>query len=74
MKIYKINIPDKNLWRLLIYAGVIVFFIGAGIIPLTRHNANLNKDIKKLQDQIAEQKNLKPLYEMLLKNMEKKTP
>ena len=68
----KFNIPDKVFRRLLICAGIIIFFILAGIIPLSRYNAGLNKDIKKLQSQIEEQKNLNSTYAMLIKNMEKK--
>lgn len=69
---FKFNIPEKVLWHLGIYAGIIIFFILAGIIPLSRYNVSLNTDIKKLQDQIQEQKNLKSTYAMLIKNMEKK--
>ncbi|MGV8059421.1 MAG: hypothetical protein AB2L12_15570 [Smithellaceae bacterium] len=68
----KFNIPEKVLRRLIICAGIIIFFVLAGIIPLSRYNAFLNKDIKKLQSQIEEQKNLNSTYAILIKNMEKK--
>jgi len=72
MILNKFNIPDKVFRRLMICVGIIIFFILAGIIPLSRYNANLNKDIKKLQSQIEEQKSLNSTYAMLIKNMEKK--
>ena len=69
---FKFNIPEKVLWHLGICAGILIFFILAGIIPLSRYNASINKDIKKLQQQIEEQKSLNSAYAMLMKNMEKK--
>jgi hypothetical protein len=49
-----------------------MFFILAGIIPLSRYNASMNKDIITLQSQIEEQKNLNSIYAMLNKNVGKK--
>lgn len=68
----RFNMPDKVFWRLIISGGIIILFIIAGIIPLSRYNAVINKDIKKLQSQIEEQKNLKSIYAILIKNTEKK--
>lgn len=72
MMVTKFNIPDKVFWRLMICAGIIIIFILAGIIPLSRYNAVINKDIKKIQDQIEEQKSLNSIYAMLIKSMGKK--
>ncbi len=68
----RLNIPDKIFWRLLICGGIIIIIALAGIVPLARYNAGLDNDIKKMQSQIEEQKNLKSLHDMLVKNMEKK--
>lgn len=68
----KFNIPEKVFWRLIICTGILMFFILSGIIPLSRYNASINKDIKKLKDRIEEQKNLNATYAMLIKNTRKK--
>lgn len=65
----KYYIQGKVLRYLVVCGGIIMFFIIAGIIPLSRYNASVNKDIKKLKFQIEEQKNLNSMYAMLTKNM-----
>jgi hypothetical protein len=68
----KSYIPEKVLRYLIVCVGIIMVFIIAGIIPLSRYNASVNKDIKKLKFQIEEQKNLNSIYAILTKNIKKK--
>lgn len=65
-------IQGKVIRYLVVCGGIIIFFIIAGIIPLSRYNASLNNDIKKIKLQIEEQRNLNSMYTMLTKNMGKK--
>ena len=69
---FKLNIPEKVLKYLFVCAGITIFLIVFGIIPLSRYNASINNDIKKLQLQIEEQKSLKSIYAELNKGMGKR--
>jgi hypothetical protein len=72
MQISKFNIPEKSLWSLVVYTGVIIMISLIGIFPLHRYNDNANKNIKKMENQIKEHIDLTPQYLMLVKNLEKK--
>lgn len=61
-----LNIPKKTFWYLMICGGVIIIFILGGIIPLYQYNAGIKNDIKKLQVQIEEQKQLQVAYSSLI--------
>lgn len=65
-------IQGKVIRYLAVCGGIVVIFIVAGIIPLSRYNASVSNDIKKLKFQIEEQKNLNSMYAMLTKNLGKK--
>lgn len=67
----KFNLPEKVFKSIFICVGILMFFVLAGIIPLSRYNAHINKEITKLQSQIKEQKDLNSLYEILSKNTAK---
>ena len=54
------EIPAKSLGYILICGGIIVVVVLLGIIPLYRYNAHRAEAIKKIQNQIAEQKGLAP--------------
>jgi hypothetical protein len=72
MKISKFNIPEKSIWSLVIYIGLIIIISFVGIIPLHRHNGNTNKNIKTMENQIKEQADLTPQYLVLVKSLGKK--
>jgi len=63
---FKLELPKKSIWYLIICGGIIVIFISAGIVPLYRYNSALNKDIQKLEEQIKEQKKLQIAYSSLI--------
>jgi hypothetical protein len=72
MIISKFSIPEKSVWSLVIYAGLIIIISLIGVIPLYRYNSNTNKHIKIMENQIKEQADLTPQYLMLVKSLEKK--
>jgi hypothetical protein len=72
MKISKFSIPEKSVWSLLIYAGIIIIISLIGVFPLYRYNSNTNNNIKKLEHQIKEHAALTPQYLTLVKSLEKK--
>jgi hypothetical protein len=72
MKIAKFNIPEKSVWSLVIYAGIIIIISFIGIFPLHRYNGNTNINIKKMEQQIKEHADLTPQYLILVKSLEKK--
>jgi hypothetical protein len=72
MEVSKFNIPEKSIWALVIYAGLIIIISLIGILPLYRYNGNTNSNIKKMERQIKDQADLTPQYVMLVKSLEKK--
>jgi hypothetical protein len=72
MNKFKVNIPEKSVKYLIICSGIVFLVILLGIVPLYRSNINVNKDINKLQYQIAEQKGLASIYAMLTKSISPK--
>lgn len=69
---FKLNIPQKVFKYIAICSGVIIFFIVAVIIPLFHYKATLDSDIKKMQLQIGEQKNISSMYAVLTKKKVRK--
>ena len=69
----KQNIPANSLGYILICGGIIVIILLLVIFPLNRVNAGRAKDIKKLQDQIEEQKGLGQVYQLAQSDTDKKT-
>lgn len=72
MNISKFKIPEKTIWYIAICAGIIIIISIFGIIPIYMYNSNTNNNIKKMNDQIEQQKDLNPQYDMLTKILEKK--
>jgi hypothetical protein len=72
MNMSKFGIPEKSIWYIFIYAGIIIIITVLGIIPVYRYNSNANENIKKINDQIKQQSDLKPQYSMLAAVLEKK--
>ncbi len=70
----KLDIPEKSLWSLIIYGGIIALFILIGIFPLYEYNTYSTNEIKKMEYQIEAQKELGPIYLTLLKTTENKNP
>ena len=71
---FKLDIPEKSLWYLIICGGIIILFILMGIFPLYQYNAHNTNEIRKIEYQIEAQKELGPIYLTLLKTMENKDP
>jgi hypothetical protein len=69
----KFNIPNQIFRNLIVCGGIVIIVIIAGIIPLYSYNANINKDMKNLRQQIDEQKNLQAIYATLTNTMGKKS-
>ncbi|MEN6510074.1 MAG: hypothetical protein ABFD63_15065 [Smithella sp.] len=69
----KQTIPANSLGYILICGGIIVIFLLLIIFPLNRVNAGRAKDIKKLQDQIDEQKGLGQVYQLAQSDPRKKS-
>lgn len=67
-----LNIPEKSLWYLFVCAGIIVIVALLVIFPMHKINAHKSNDLNKLENQIAAQKDLGPIYLMLTKTMENK--
>jgi hypothetical protein len=74
MNKFKLDIPEKSLWYLIICGGIIALFILIGIFPLYQYNTYSNNEIKKMEYQLEAQKELGPIYLTLLKTMENKDP
>ena len=66
------KIPSNGLSYVLLCGGIILLVVLLGIIPLSRYNYNRSQTIKKIQSQIAEQKELGQAYQSLLKDAEQK--
>jgi hypothetical protein len=69
---FKQEIPAKSFSYLLICGGIIILVVLLGIIPLQRYNSNRSEEIKKIQNQIDEQKGLGGIYQLLRNTSEKK--
>jgi hypothetical protein len=72
MEVSKFNIPEKSIWALVIYAGLIIIISLIGIFPFYRYNSNTNSNIKRMEQQIKDHADLSPQYLMLVKSLEKK--
>ena len=71
--IKKINrVPANSVSYILICGGIIIFVILLGIIPLHRYSSSRAEEVKKIKDQIQEQKDLKAVYQLLDVNSKKK--
>jgi len=69
----KQTIPANSLGYILICGGIIVIIMLLIIFPLNRVNASRAKDIKKIQDQIEEQKGLGQVYQLAQSDLGKKS-
>jgi hypothetical protein len=75
MKKFNLDIPEKSIWYLFVCGGIILLIVLAGVLPLYKINANTSREIKKMEYQLAAQKDLGPIYLTLTKAMkEKKDP
>jgi len=72
MNKFNIDINPNSFWYIVIYSGIIFLFVLVGIFPLYHYNSNLIENNKKLENQIKEQKELRPVYLTLLKAMQDK--
>ena len=66
------KISSSNFSTAFLYSGIVLLVILLGIIPLYQYNYNRSQAVKKIQSQIAEQKELAQAYQALLKDAEKK--
>ena len=71
---FKLDIPEKSLWYLIICGGIILLFLLVVIFPINRYQANRAGEVKKMEYQIEAQKELGPIYLALLKTTENKNP
>lgn len=75
MKKINFSMPEKSIWYLFVCGGIILLIVLAGIFPLYKINANSSLEIKRLEDQLAAQKDLGPIHLALTKAVkEKKDP
>ena len=74
MKNFLSILPTQSLIYFLICGAGILVFIFMIIIPTQNASTELDKDIKKLGEQIEEQRLLKPVFDSLLKRAKKKNP
>lgn len=56
-------IPAKSLNYLVIFGGIIIILVLLGILPLHRYNTNRSQEVKKIQADIAEQKEFQQIYQ-----------
>lgn len=59
------GVPANSLTYILICGGIIVLIILLGIIPMQRYRFSRAEDVKKVKEQIQEQKDLKVVYQLL---------
>jgi len=64
-------IPARSLGYIIICCGILLVVV-LGIVSFHRYNANKAVDVKRLQNQISEQKGLGPVYLLMLKELQKK--
>jgi hypothetical protein len=74
MNKFKLDIPEKSLWYLVICGGIILLFLLVVIFPVYRYQTSSANEVKKMEYQIEAQKELGPIYLTLLKTMENKDP
>ena len=67
-------LPTQSIIYCLICGVGIIAFIFMIIIPSRNTSAELDRDIQKVNDQIEEQRILRPVFESLLKQAKKKDP
>ncbi len=72
IKKFNQKIPANSLSYVLICGGIIVLVVLLGIIPLYQYNSNRSQDVKTIQDQINEKKELGQVYLLIQKASEKK--
>jgi type II secretory pathway pseudopilin PulG len=61
------GIPSNSVSYLIICGGIIIIIILLGVIPFYRYNASRSADVKNIQAQIEEQKQLQQAYQSLQK-------
>jgi Tfp pilus assembly protein PilO len=66
------KIRGNSLGYLILYGGIILLVVGLGILPLYSYNYNRSQAVKKIQNQIDEQKELGQIYQLIRKAAEKK--
>ncbi|MEN6319910.1 MAG: hypothetical protein ABFD82_14295 [Syntrophaceae bacterium] len=66
------TIPKRNIISSLICLLIVLIIVFVGIIPQQLSVANLDQNIKDIQFQIDEQKNLYPIYHVLHKGIQTK--
>lgn len=57
------SLPSNSLNYLVIFGGIIVILILLGILPFHRYNSNRAQEVKKIQADIAEQKEFQQAYQ-----------
>ena len=68
------KLPSQSLIYFLVCAAGIVAFIFLIIIPNQNMSAELDQEIKKLNDRIEQQRILRPVFDSLLDRAKKKNP
>lgn len=63
---FNVAIPAKSLGYILVCGGIILIVVLA-LVSFHRYNTNRAQTVKKIQNQIDEQKALKPIYDSLIK-------
>jgi len=75
MKKIKVDLPEKSLWYLFVCAGIILLIAVAGVFPLYKLKSDRRQEVKRLENQLAAQKDLGPIYATLTQALkEKKEP
>ncbi|MGD0022274.1 MAG: hypothetical protein ABSC54_08235 [Smithellaceae bacterium] len=72
MNKFKLDMPEKSLWYLVICGGIILLFLLVVMFPVYRYQTSSANEVKKMEYQIEAQKELGPIYLILLKTMENK--
>jgi hypothetical protein len=67
-------LPTQSLILFLVCGAGILAYVFLIILPTQKNSAELDKDIVKIGDRIEEQRILKPVFESLLKQVQKKEP
>jgi len=67
-------LPTQSLILFLICGAGILAYVFLIILPTQKNSAELDKEIVKIGDRIEEQRILKPVFESLLKKVQKKEP
>ena len=71
IKKINLDIPAKSLGYLFVCGGIIIV-LALGLVSFHRYNFSRSQDVKKIQDQIDEQKGLGQMYQLLQSAAEKK--